>query len=468
LSNQPSVFISSTVKEFRDLRSAIAFTFQEQGFIVYQSEAVNFDIKGDRTAFDECFENINKCDYYILLVGNTTGSLFEKGISITRQEYRVARSAFMSFKRPRLFFYLRSDTEMLTKTSRTEQIASGIDDPEHLKSFIEEIQQPGIEGAPNYLTRFSDFEGIMQSLSGRMNLGRNLSEQLLRHSQLSELLLNLTHLSHRSGTSVFLSHDWMSKARKRLKISAKDIDKQITVEDDLVVPLGMALIGRTRGDELSTKTIEDALKQGVFLTFDPATNKLQESKLHIALKQILNDIKLRCSRDSNAPKDWDNRIVSAVVAYRNKASYAVSVSGTDLAYALLYYDDMENIFRGHLAFCRVLLGLDAEIQPYERQPLTVFGDIEEQQLRKERVSEAEISHLIQNNIFPLGTKVPRDVFGVTDEEQIKGAKEYMIYILDKAGIDLSLFKDSIDTLARNFLNKASAGPTDGIENLDKI
>jgi len=98
LSNQPSVFISSTVKEFRDLRSAIAFTFQEQGFIVYQSEAVNFDIKGDRTAFDECFENINKCDYYILLVGNTTGSLFEKGISITRQEYRVARSAFMSFK----------------------------------------------------------------------------------------------------------------------------------------------------------------------------------------------------------------------------------------------------------------------------------------------------------------------------------------------------------------------------------
>jgi len=53
---------------------------------VYLSETVDFDIRGDRTAFDECFENINKCDYYILLVGNTRGSLFEEGVSITRQD----------------------------------------------------------------------------------------------------------------------------------------------------------------------------------------------------------------------------------------------------------------------------------------------------------------------------------------------------------------------------------------------
>ena len=142
------------------------------------------------------------------------------------------------------------------------------------------------------------------------------------------------------------------------------------------------------------------------------------------------------------------------------------IDGIDLAYALRYYDNMENIFQGHLAFCRVLLGLDKEIQPYKRQPLTVFGDIEERNLLKEKVSETEVSLLIQNNIWPLGTKIPRDVFGATDAEQIKSATEYMISMLDKAGIDPNQFKESMERLVRNFLDTATVGPTEGIENLE--
>ncbi len=469
MSNQPSIFISSTIKEFRDLRSAISFTLNEQGFIVYQSEASDFDIKGDRTAFDECFENINNCDYYILLVGNTRGSLFEEGVSITRQEYRVARNAFMSSQRPRLFFYLRRDTEMLLQNTRKKQLASGIDDPKHLKSFIEEIQQPDIEGAPSWLTRFNDFKELMESLSNRMNLGRNLVEKQIRYSLLSELLLNLTHLVSRRRTSVFLPHHYMSKVRKQLNISAKDIYKQIEVVDDLVLPLGMALIGRTSGQELSTKIIEAALHQGIFLTFDRTSGNLQESKLHVVLKQLFQDVQSLRSLDSSSTlKDWDMKIVSAISAYRSGDSYKVVLSGADLAYALSYYDRMENIFYGHLAFCRVLLGLDDDIQPYERQPLTIFKDIEEHQIHKEKVTELEISHLIQNNIWPLGTRAPRDAFGATNEEQVKNVAEHMLSILDDAGINKDQFKDKIEKVAQKILDKDTASPIEGIENLDTI
>jgi len=469
MSNQPSVFISSTIKEFRDLRSAIAFTLSEQGFIVYQSEASDFDIKGDRTAIDECFENIDNSDYYILLIGNKRGNLFEEGVSITRQEYRVARSAFMSLRRPRLFFYLRRDTEKSSQSSHAEQLASGIDDPEHLKSFIEEIQQPGIEGAPNYLTRFDDFKELMQSLIVRMNLGRNLAEKLVRYSLLSELLSNLTHIMNRSGTSVFLPHHFMSKVRERLNITSNDIYGKITVEDDLVLPLGMALIGRTKGEELSTKIIETALNQGIFLTFDRATGNLQESSLHIALRQIFEDIQLLRSLDSsNAPQGWGLNIVTAVSAKRKGDLHTLNLACIDLASALAYYDRIENIFHGHLAFCRVLLGLDDEIQSYQRQPLTVFGDIEEHKIRKEKVSEAEISHLIQNNIWPLGTKVPRDIFGATNEDQVKNVAEHMVSILNKAGINGNQFKDVMEKAAKNYLDKETASPKEGIENLDTI
>ena len=66
----PYVFISSTVKEFRDLRSAIAYTLRTQGFNVYQSEAADFDVKGDRSAFEECFTNVRNLHS---LVTNKTG-----------------------------------------------------------------------------------------------------------------------------------------------------------------------------------------------------------------------------------------------------------------------------------------------------------------------------------------------------------------------------------------------------------
>jgi len=79
----PSIFVSSTVREFRDLRSAIAYTLRAQGFTVCLSEAADFDVRGHRSAIEECFENIRTCDYYILLIGGMRGNLFREGISIT-------------------------------------------------------------------------------------------------------------------------------------------------------------------------------------------------------------------------------------------------------------------------------------------------------------------------------------------------------------------------------------------------
>jgi hypothetical protein len=236
-----------------------------------------------------------------------------------------------------------------------------------------------------------------------------------------------------------------------------------------MLPLGMALIGRTRGEELSTKIIEVALNQGIFLTFDHVSGSLQESKLHIALKQIFSDIQLLRSLDSSeAPKGWDINIVSEISAKRERGLHSVILSGINLAYALAYYDRMEDIFHSHLAFCRVLLGLDEEIQPCRRQPLTIFRDMEEHKLRKEKVSEAEISHLIQGNIWPLGTKVPRDIFGATDEEQVKNVTEQMLSILNQAGINGNRFKEVMEKAAKNYLDRNTASPTEGIENLDTI
>ncbi len=71
----PPIFVSSTVREFRDIRSAIAYTLRAQGFIVCLAEAADFDVRGDCSVIEECLENIRKCDYYILFISGMRGNL---------------------------------------------------------------------------------------------------------------------------------------------------------------------------------------------------------------------------------------------------------------------------------------------------------------------------------------------------------------------------------------------------------
>jgi len=462
----PSVFISSTINEFRDLRSAIAYTLRAQGFTVYQSEAADFDIHGDRSAIEECLANICNCDFYILLVGNTRGNLFEDGISITRQEYRTARDAFLSTGRPRLFFYLRKTTELALQGNRKAQLAAGIDDPNHLASFIDEIQRPGIEGAPNYLTRFLDFEYLMNSLAIRMNLGRTLSEKIIRHSLLSELLSNLSNMVLRSGTSAFPRHRYMHKTRESIQIAPKDLKQNVLITDDQVISLTFSLVGRTRGENLKTRCIEDALDRGVFLTFDPTSGTPQESVLHKALQQTFEDIQaLRYFDMPTDQEEWDINILNAISARWRGRPNSLAILGFNLISAFRHYDLMEDIFQGHLALCQVLLGLSEEFSSYHRRPLTPLGEQERQKIRAEKVSGIEISKLIQNKIWPFGNKVPRQVFGKTREDQVKRIADNIYKTLSNLGIEAKQHKDILKIVAEDYLDTETPLPEEGIQDL---
>ena len=462
----PSVFISSTVREFRDLRSAIAYTLRAQGLTVYLSEAADFDVRGDRSAIEECFENIRACDYYILLIGTTRGNLFEEGTSVTRQEYRVARDRFLSSGRPRLFFYLREAAETALQGGQEAQKAAEIDDPDHLASFIGEVQRPRIEGVPNYLTRFRDFEDLIHSVKSRLNLGRTLSETLIRHSLVSELASNLTLMAARTSGIVFPRHRYMSRMRQEISITPQELGKRIILSDDHVISLVFALVGRTRGKDLRTKAIEESLDRGVFLRFNPASGTLEESPLHEALRQTFEDvIALRQLDTPTTHPEWDSKILTDISSRWRGRPHSFEVMGHDVAYALSHYDRVENVFSGHFALCKVLLGLSEELQSYQRRPVTPLGEREEQKLRAERVSAAEIALLIQNDIWPFGTRIPRTVFGMTREEQIQGIADNMRTILTNAGIDANLYPDTLKKAAEDFLDNYTSLPGEGIEDL---
>lgn len=462
----PSVFISSTVKEFRDLRSAIAYTLRAQGVTVFLSEAADFDVRGDRSAIEECFANIRASDYYILLIGSTRGNLYEEGTSITRKEYRVARNQFLCSGRPRLFFYLREAAGIALRGYQEVQKAAGIDYPDHLNSFIDEVERPQIDGAPNYLTRFHDFEDLIHSVTSRLNLGRTLSETLTRHSLASELLSNLTLMMERAGTTAVPRHRYMSRIREGISITEQDLCQRIVLSDDQVISLVFALPGRTRGKDLRTKAIEESLDRGVFLTFNAANGTVEESPLHKALRHTSEDIQTLCRLDTpNAAPDWDSKILTDIKARWRGHPDLFKVMGHDLAYTLAHYDRVENVFSGHLALCKVLLGMSEELQSYQRQPTTPLGNLMEQQISAERVSAGEITFLIQNSIWPFGPRVPREIFGTTRKEQVQKIADKMHTILTNAGIDVDLHQGILKNAAEKFLDEHTALPEEGIEDL---
>ncbi len=73
---QPTIFISSIISEFYDLRGALKYFLGKSGFRVLMSEEPDFGADCDKDSLDNCKSQIEKSDYYLLLVGNKPGTVF--------------------------------------------------------------------------------------------------------------------------------------------------------------------------------------------------------------------------------------------------------------------------------------------------------------------------------------------------------------------------------------------------------
>ena len=93
-SGKPRVFVSSTIADFRDLRSALRYWLGQMGLEVQMSEYNDFERRPDEGTFESCFNAIADCNYYVLLIGERRGSWYyddERRVTVTQQEYRTAR-----------------------------------------------------------------------------------------------------------------------------------------------------------------------------------------------------------------------------------------------------------------------------------------------------------------------------------------------------------------------------------------
>ncbi|HBF87745.1 MAG TPA: hypothetical protein DDX39_03800 [Bacteroidales bacterium] len=88
---QPTIFISSIISEFYDLRGALKYFLGKNGFRVLMSEEPDFGVNCNQDSLPTCKMQIEKSDYYLLIVGNEPGTIFDdngKETTVTIEEFR--------------------------------------------------------------------------------------------------------------------------------------------------------------------------------------------------------------------------------------------------------------------------------------------------------------------------------------------------------------------------------------------
>src|SRR5689334_2746801 len=89
---KPTIFISSTIYDFGDLRSALKYWLEQLGYEVMLSEFNDFTKPLDENSYTACLKAIESASHFILLIGARTGGIYDAAekVSITRMEYRAA------------------------------------------------------------------------------------------------------------------------------------------------------------------------------------------------------------------------------------------------------------------------------------------------------------------------------------------------------------------------------------------
>lgn len=212
--SRPKFFISSTIYDFKDLRSALKYYLEQQGAKVYASEYNDFPKPLDTHSYEACLEVLRDSDYFILLIGNRVGGWYDKEnkISITRQEYKEAyklheagKLKIISFVRDEIWDLKESHNELtkyLEKTVSNEKINEAIktditknyanklaDDADFICDFIKEVgkntettQAAKLGITPpsgNWINQFKTFDEVISAINAQTIKGKPVEHSIL-------------------------------------------------------------------------------------------------------------------------------------------------------------------------------------------------------------------------------------------------------------------------------------------------
>jgi Domain of unknown function (DUF4062) len=414
---RPTIFLSSTIYDFQDLRSALKDYLEQRGCTVFASDFNDFAKVLDRHSYDDCLATIEQCDLFVLFIGSRVGGIAnaETKTSITRAEYEHAYSLaqkglirIVSFVRNDVWTHRESVKEMQRHLQREDGLQTEAEpvrapskfmtDAETIISFIETVSRNAETGAAvrgegpfpvaNWIHRFSTFPEIRAVLDPLITGGLDVSQALGRRVLLVKLktLLQGIVFTVTAGNAVAPSHA-VEKLIRDINVQVSDIGKDIPLGVGTWTNLIMlaTMVSAAKAD---ASAFIPTLGEPLLFEYDPASGKFSETaeqrELTMLVSQIASFNQGKAAFDAVALMHGKTVRNPPVMA---RAEHVVSALSMMLSWAAM----AENA----IALAAAMQG-SSSVSP---RPLPLSPFLNQQEgLEKEQVTLAHIDALIDKRI----------------------------------------------------------------------
>jgi hypothetical protein len=413
---RPTFFISSTIHDFRDLRSALKFFLEELGCKVLASEYNDFEKPLDVHSYEACLRAIHAADYFILLIGSRVGGWYNDAdrVSITQREYREAYQLQAAGKLKLLNFVrsevwnVREDRRELAKflesTGLDTTIRSTIanhptkfaTDAEFLISFINEVSRNaetqaavhGLREPPtgNWIHTFTAFRDVIDVLNQHVLSSIPVEDMTVKRLLRRELRQLLTQCLVKFAEGKVVSPRWWidrfhEDSPITLEGKHNEFTSVATKRWDAIATFSIHLLAT----ELHVTVLPQVLARPTFLEFDLATNAYQETPVYEALLSLQHQIRRfnECNTTENLAVVYAHRKL-----HRSPNMDQIEIETTKLAALLNLFDRWSNVIDLSAAILKYLDG-----QPFQLPNLRPDTPVQgmQEMLEREIPTEADLN-----------------------------------------------------------------------------
>jgi hypothetical protein len=317
----PTVFLSSTIHDFKDLRSALKYYLEEQGCVVLASEYNDFLKPLDIHSYEACLQAINRANYFILLIGTRIGGWFDlrSHISITQQEYRHAyelqkagKIKILTFvraevwqlreERKELAAYLSSLPYSEAEKKRLSSYPSKFaEDAGFIAAFISEVSRAKETLAAlssstafptgNWIHVFHDFREVVATIQAQLFSGLPVAVAAFRRLLLSETREFVRKCIPKSRGKLFPPRRALEAFLLKYPLTLESRDEAERVIDgkdwDTLTWYAYHLLGLN----LHPVILDEAIISPFFLRFDVQLSAFEETEVYRAICMLKEEIR---------------------------------------------------------------------------------------------------------------------------------------------------------------------------------
>jgi len=319
---QPTIFISSIISEFYDLRGALKYFLGKSGFRVLMSEEPDFGADCGQDSLDNCKQLIEASDYYMLIIGNKPGTLFNLGdkiSSVTFEEFKHYVKLIRSGKHLNFIAFVRQQTWENYENKDTNRIH-----PLQIK-FIDELLNNSLFehkkiGRWRYtFDRFADIISVLETNQNGLFLDATRKSSIYRNyikREIYDVYKTLLDKSQKNGEIRSITH-----IIDLPKVSNLDIFNPTKIEPKTAAKIHTFLMILKNKDSLIRKInrIFNYIAPGEFSKFDakeesyilPEYIKLTIQSLEM-LEKIFDNTKNLTLLEDVVKRDTQNFLINQI------------------------------------------------------------------------------------------------------------------------------------------------------------